>query len=136
MEEPAMKNLALITLLAFGVVAVSAPAQPVSAQRAGEKPITEEGQKLLDDMARVYKKWSEIVLKKIKDNTEYKSSEVWDQAVKEAQNAKYKNSKEFFDAVAAMQNNDATFKKKSTELVNKATADHQKAVKEWADGAK
>lgn len=110
--------------------------QPKSAEAEPAKPqITEEGKKLLEDVKRVYAKYYEIVLGKIKADQPYKADEVWDTAVKEAKNATYKDSKEWSEAILKMKKTDRVFSREMTEFVNKAAKDHAEAVSKWVEGS-
>lgn len=133
------------TLLALPVLAQDAPkeepkpAAPKEGERVAPKSeetkreMTEEGKKLLEDVKRVYAKYYEIVLAKIKADESYKAEEVWDTAVKEAKNATYKDSKEWSEAVLKMKKADKVFSREMTDFVNKTAKDHAEAVRKWAD---
>lgn len=139
-----MRMLNLILAAALLAVPLSAqqPAKepaadsPKAAEAEPAKPqITPEGEKLLEDVRRVYAKYYELVLAKIKADQSYKADEVWDAAVKEAKNATYKDSKEWTEAVLKMKKADKVFSRLMTEYVNKAAKDHAEAVSKWVEEA-
>ncbi|MEE9311966.1 MAG: hypothetical protein V3V10_06070 [Planctomycetota bacterium] len=139
-----MKYLTMV--LAVAVFALPMMAQdaaggpektPAAEEKPAEKPpekskkpeLTDAGKILLADFKRVYSKYYEILLKRIKDGQEYDSNDVWDTAVKEAKNTEYKDRTEFFDAVRKMKKKDRLFKKTTSSLINKYAKDHAAAVK-------
>ncbi|MHC4841200.1 MAG: hypothetical protein ACYTDT_09640 [Planctomycetota bacterium] len=134
-----MKYLTMILLAA--VFAMPAMAQdaaegseklPLERKKPAEakKPeMTDAGKKLLADFKIVYSKYYATLLKRIKDGQEYDSNDVWDEAVKDAKNAKYKDRTEFFTAVKNMKKKDRLFKKTTSDLINKYAKDHATAVK-------
>lgn len=128
-----MKHFILSLILGMGAVGVMGIhfAEPVQAQK-GKREMSEEGKKLYEDMERIYKKYYETLLAKIKANEKYKADEVWDASVKEAKNATYKDRKEFADAVEKMRKQDKEFGRRAEELINTLTEEHQKAVEEWS----
>ncbi|MBE7492675.1 MAG: hypothetical protein HS108_13100 [Planctomycetes bacterium] len=130
----------ILTMLAAAVLAVplfaqDAPKEPAkeTAKEAPKAEITEEGRKLLEDVKRVYAKYYEIVLAKIKADESYKAEEVWDTAVKEAKNAAYKDSKEWSEAVLKMKKADRVFSREMNDFVNKTAKEHAEAVRKWAE---
>ena len=66
---------------------------------AQKREMTEAGKSLFEDVERVYKKYYELVLAKVKANEPYKADDVWADAVKESKNAKYKDMAEFSDTL-------------------------------------
>ncbi|MCF6228462.1 MAG: hypothetical protein L3J82_07375 [Planctomycetes bacterium] len=104
--------------------------KPAEAEKPKKPELTDAGKKLLVDFKRVYSKYYEILLKRIKDGQEYDSNDVWDTAIKEAKNTEYKDRTEFFDAIRKMKKKDRLFKKTSSSLINKYAKDHAAAVKE------
>lgn len=99
-----------------------------------EKPkITEAGAKLLEDVNMVYDKYYAILLDKTKAGESYSSDEVWDTAVKEARNAKYKDRKEFHAAITAMQRTDRVFRKEMQAVSTAKAKSFAEAVEKWAE---
>ena len=94
--------------------------------------LSDAGKTLFEDCERIYKKYYAVVLKKTKTNEDYKAVEVWNDAVKEAKNAKYKDSKEWSTEVLKMQRKDRAFKKKIRDLMNRLSRENRKAIEEWA----
>jgi len=92
-----------------------------------------EGQKLFDDVQRVYDEYYRILFEKTTTREPYKADDVWDAAVKKAENAKYKDRTEFHDAVTKMKTADRIFKKKLNELVTTKASDHAEKVKKWIE---
>lgn len=143
-----MRTCAMILALLFGVPLMAQAsgdgAKPTkTAEKTAEaKPevkqpeMTDEGKKLFADFERVYKKYYELVLAKTKSNETYKAASVWDEAVKEAQNAKYEDHAAFSKAVQAMARKDRVFKKKRVESMNKLAKDHAEKVRKWAESKK
>jgi biopolymer transport protein ExbD len=135
----------LMMLLAF---AISAPLfaqetkkeEPAKEEKKEEpakeeepkREMTEDGKKLYADFELVNAKYYEIVLAKVKANEPYKSDEVWNEAVKEAKNAKYKDGTEFHDAITKMKAKDRAFKKDVNALSNKSAKDFATAVEVWS----
>lgn len=114
--------------------------KPAAEKPAADKPengeakkreMTDEGKLLFADVEKVYAKYYEILLAKFKDNETYKTDDVWNEAVKEAKNAKYKDGKEFHDAITNMKRKDRVFKKKVQDLTTKSAEDFAEAVEEW-----
>ena len=102
-------------------------------EKKDEEPkMSEEGQKLFADVKLVYAKYYEIILAKTKANEEYKAEDVWETAVKEAKNTKYKDRAEFHDAVAKMKAKDRLFRKDVNELITKHAKEYAEAVKKWS----
>lgn len=96
-----------------------------------ERKMSEAGKKLFEDCERSYGKYYEIVLEKFKANEAYKADDVWNEAVKEAKNAEYKDGKAFQTAIENMQGKDRVFKKKLRELVLKMAKENAEAIKKW-----
>lgn len=139
-----MLNLVLAEVLLAVPLAAQDPAKEPAKEPSAETPkaaeaepakpqITPEGEKLLEDIKRVYAKYYELVLAKIKADQSYKADEVWDAAVKEAKNATYKDSKEWTEAVLKMKKADKVFSRLMTEYVNKAAKEHAEAVGKWVE---
>jgi uncharacterized protein YdeI (BOF family) len=97
-----------------------------------KREMTEEGKKLYSDVEIVFAKYYEIVLAKVKANEQYKSDDVWNEAVKEAKNAKYKDSVEFHDAITKMKRADRAFKKDVLELTTRLAKENAAAIEEWS----
>ena len=112
------------------------PAAEKTDGEAKKREMTEEGKSLFADVEKVYAKYYEILLAKFKDNETYKTDDVWNEAVKEASNAKYKDGKEFHDAITNMKRKDRLFKKKVQELTTKSAEDFAEAVKKWTEDEK
>ncbi|MBK9974981.1 MAG: hypothetical protein IPP14_09425 [Planctomycetes bacterium] len=121
-DEPAKKEPAKDT-----------PKAETKTEEAPKREMTAEGTKLFDDVKRVYGKYYEIVLEKIKTNATYKAEEVWDTAVKEAKNATYKDNKEWTEAVLKMKKADRVFATELVNFTNKMAKEHAEAVRKWAD---
>lgn len=96
-----------------------------------KREMTEEGKLLFADVEKVYAKYYEILLAKFKDNETYKTDDVWNEAVKEANNAKYKDGKEFHDAMATMKTKDRMFKKAVQKLVEESAEKFAEDVEKW-----
>lgn len=105
------------------------PAKDDTKPEPPKREITGEGQKLLDDVKLVYSKYYAIVLEKTRANESYKATEVWDTAVKEARNAKYKDSKEWSDAIGAMKRKDKVFQKEVAEYIALKAEEHNKELR-------
>ncbi len=101
-----------------------------------EPPMTAAGQNLYDDVVRVYDEYYRILFEKTVNNEVYKADEVWDTAVKKAENAKYKDRTEFHDAITKMKAADRIFKKKVLDLINKKANDHAEKVNKWIEEKK
>jgi disulfide oxidoreductase YuzD len=101
-----------------------------------EPPMTAAGQNLYDDVVRVYDEYYRILFDKTVNNEVYKADEVWDAAVKKAENAKYKDRTEFHDAITKMKAADRIFKKKVLDLINKKANDHAEKVNKWIEEKK
>jgi hypothetical protein len=102
-------------------------------KKDAEPQMLAEAKKLYEDFLLVYAEYYRLVLEKIKANDPYKADEVWDAAVKTAQNAKYKDRTEFFDAVTKMKAKDRIFKKQVNDQITKFASDHTDAVKKWRE---
>ncbi|MBZ0134814.1 MAG: hypothetical protein K8I27_00410 [Planctomycetes bacterium] len=136
-----MRTLMMMIL----ALAVAAPAFAQEAEKPKEdKPVekpddgevkkremTEEGKLLFADVEKVYAKYYEILLAKFKDNETYKTDDVWNEAVKEAKNGKYKDGKEFHDAITNMKRTDRVFKKAVQDHTTKSAEDFAEAVEKW-----
>ena len=110
------------------------PAEGEKEAEKEEKPkITEAGAKLLEDVNLVYDKYYAILLDKTKAGESYSSDEVWDTAVKEARNAKYKDRKEFHAAITAMQRTDRVFRKEMQAVSTAKAKSFAEAVEKWAE---
>jgi hypothetical protein len=101
-----------------------------------KREMTEEGKKLYSDVEIVFAKYYEIVLAKVKANEQYKSDDVWNEAVKEAKNAKYKDSVEFHEAITKMKRADRAFKKDVLELTTRLAKENAAAIEEWSKDQK
>lgn len=95
-----------------------------------KQKMTAEGEKLYKDAERIYARYYEIILKKFKANEPYKTEDVWNDAVKAAKNAEYKDGEEFQKALQAMQRKDRVFKKKLRELMVKKAREYADAIAE------
>ncbi|MCB9894893.1 MAG: hypothetical protein H6839_10620 [Planctomycetes bacterium] len=101
-----------------------------------KREMTAEGKSLYEDVERVYKKYYELVLAKVKSNEQYKADDVWAEAVKEAKNAKYKDMAEFSDAIVKMKQKDREFKKQVNSLMDDSAKKFAEDVKEWSKDQK
>jgi hypothetical protein len=101
-----------------------------------KREMSEEAKTLFADVERVFKKYYEILLAKVKANEPYKADDVWNEAVKEAKNAKYKDSTEFHDAITNMKRKDRVFKKKVLELTTRLAKEYAEAVEKWSEEQK
>jgi hypothetical protein len=99
---------------------------------AQKREMTAEGKTLFEDVERVYKKYYELVLAKVKTNEPYKADDVWAEAVKEAKNAKYKDMAEFSAAIVKMKQKDREFKKEVNKLMDESAKKFAADVKEWS----
>ena len=99
---------------------------------AQKREMTEAGKSLFEDVERVYKKYYELVLAKVKANEPYKADDVWADAVKESKNAKYKDMAEFSDAIVKMKQKDREFKKQLNSLMDDSAKKFAEDVKEWS----
>ncbi|MCG3183384.1 MAG: hypothetical protein ICCCNLDF_01481 [Planctomycetes bacterium] len=97
-----------------------------------KREMSEEGKTLFADVERVFKKYYEIVLAKVKANEPYKADDVWNEAVKEAKNAKYKDSTEFHDAITNMKRKDRVFKKDVLDLTTRLAKENAEAIEKWS----
>jgi hypothetical protein len=95
-----------------------------------KQKMTDEGEKLFKDVERIYAKYYDILLEKFKANEPYKAEDVWNTAIKEAKNAKYKDAEEFQKALQAMQRKDRVFKKKLRELMVNKAKEYAEAIEE------
>lgn len=109
---------------------------PAGEEKAKEPKITDEGAKLLEDVNLVYDKYYEILLAKTKANENYVSDDVWDAAVKDTKNAKYKDRKEFHAAITAMQRKDRVFRKEMQALSTAKAKTFADAIEKWAEDKK
>lgn len=91
--------------------------------------MTAAGETLYKDVVIIYDKYYATLLEKFKDNEPYKSADVWNEAVKEAKNAKFKDREEFEKSVLAMQRKDRAFKKKLQALMVKKAKEYAAAIK-------
>ncbi len=96
-----------------------------------ERKMTDAGKKLFEDCERCYTKYYEILLKKFKADESYKAEDIWNDAVKEAKNAEYKDGNAFKKAMEEMQRKDRVFKKKLSELMVKKANENAEAIKKW-----
>jgi hypothetical protein len=90
-----------------------------------------EGKTLYADVELVFKKYYALVFEKVKANEQYKAEDVWNEAVKEAVNAKYKDSAEFHKAVTAMKRKDRVFKKDVLDLTTRLAKENAEAIEKW-----
>jgi hypothetical protein len=97
-----------------------------------EPPMSADGQKLFDDVNRVYDEYYRILFEKTVANEVYKADEVWDEAVKKSENAKYKDRTEFFDAITKMKTADRVFRKKVNDLATQKAEEYAKKVEDWS----
>jgi len=135
-----MRTLMMILAMLVATPAFAQEAEPPKEDKPVEKPaegeakkreMTDAGKLLFADVEKVYAKYYQILLSKFKDNEAYKTDDVWNEAVKEASNAKYKDGKEFHDAMTEMKRTDRLFKKKVQDLTTKSAEDFAEAVEKW-----
>lgn len=115
---------------------VEEKAEEKEEEKPKEPKITDEGAKLLEDVNLVYDKYYEILLAKTKANENYVSDDVWDTAVKDTKNAKYKDRKEFHAAITAMQRKDRVFRKEMQALSTAKAKTFADAIEKWAEDKK
>lgn len=108
------------------------PAKDEGEKEAPKRELSAEGKKLFEDVERVYAKYYEAVLAKVKANEPYKSDDVWAEAVKEAKNAKYKDSEAFHKAITDMKRKDRVFKKDVLDLTTRLAKENAEAIEKWS----
>ena len=99
--------------------------------KEGQREMSAEGKSLYVDVELVFKKYYALVFEKVKANEQYKAEDVWNEAVKEAANAKYKDSEEFHKAVTAMKRKDRVFKKDMLDLTTRLAKENAEAIEKW-----
>ena len=133
-------TLALLAAPAFAQAETPKEEKPKAEEKkeakAEEVKISDDGQKLFEDVERVLKKYYEIKLDNLKQNKQVNLDDDWNAAVKEAKNATYKDFKEFDAAIKAMQKSDKVFARQFTDTSNKLAKEYSEAVRKWIDDQK
>ncbi|MEZ5992631.1 MAG: hypothetical protein R3E76_09790 [Planctomycetota bacterium] len=101
-------------------------------KEAPKREITAEGKSLFEDVERVFAKYYETVLAKVKANEPYKADDVWAEAIKEAKNAKYKDAESFHKAITDMKRKDRVFKKDVLDLTTRLAKENAEAIEKWS----
>ena len=96
-----------------------------------KREMSAEAKTLYEDVERVFKKYYEMVFEKVKANEQYKAEDVWNEAVKAAENAKYKDSDEFQKALTAMKRKDRVFRKDVLDLTTRLAKENTEAIEKW-----
>jgi biopolymer transport protein ExbD len=143
-----MRTLTLLMLALLVAAPLSAqetekPAPDKTEEKGAEKAdepkkreMSDDGKLLFADVQRVYKKYYAIVLEKYKANEQYKTDDVWNEAVKEAKEAEYKDGTAFHDAITEMKRKDRVFKKEVQTLAEKLAKENAEAIEKWSKDQK
>ena len=108
------------------------PAKDEGEKETPKREITAEGKSLFEDVERVFAKYYETVLAKVKANEPYKADDVWAEAIKEAKNAKYKDAESFHKAITDMKRKDRVFKKDVLDLTTRLAKENAEAIEKWS----
>jgi hypothetical protein len=129
------RAMLILTLLLTPAIllAQALPEEPPQRQEREAPQMTEAGQRLFDDVKRVYEKYYAIILEKARKREAYKAEDVWAEAVKEAVHAEYRDHAELQRAISAMRANDRVFRREVNALVNRLAREHAEAVRQLED---
>jgi hypothetical protein len=119
----------LALMPATALLAEGGQGQEPERQERQAPQMTEAGKLLFDDVKRVYGRYYAAILQKARDNEAYKAEDVWNDAVKAATNAEYKDRTEFQRAITDMRASDRVFRREVTALTNKLAQEHAEAVR-------